>query len=165
MKKSRFLILLLFAGLFLVLKLEAQTAGPTLNQNELMKKFVGLWYLEGTNHLISEIRQFGTDALEGYQKAELKDSLSYYQFVFGYDKTKDRYLAAAISKNGKGIKLMAFKFISENVCERSSVESVNNDDQSEATYEFRTPDLLIGTFKDQNKKDIVYRLVRGKKPI
>ena len=73
MKNSRFLFLFLFAVLFLGLKLEAQSESSKLNQNELMKKFVGLWYAEGTN-LTPEIRQFGARAYEGYQKAEYKDS-------------------------------------------------------------------------------------------
>jgi hypothetical protein len=159
-------LLLIFIGLFLVLKTDAQPAQTQLNQNELMKKFIGSWYTEGT-YLSSEIRQFGPFSLEGYQKTQFKDSvLAYYQLMFGYDKANDRYICAAISKNGNQIIMRSYRFVSENVCESTPLENVDKGQQSEkAILEFKSPDVIIGTYKDSNGNERVYKQVRGKNPV
>jgi hypothetical protein len=130
-----------------------------------MKQWIGLWRTEGTK-ITSELKPFGMNGLEGYQKIGTKDSIvSEYRFIYGYDKPSNKYISASISNKSQGILLMAFWFISKTKCERVSVDFINNPESatSKAIYEFVTPNLIKATFFEKNKPDRVYNIIREKK--
>lgn len=165
MKRYCFTILFSFVLLLCSLTAHSQTANSGLNQVELMKQWIGLWRTEGTK-ITSELKAFGTNGLEGYQRIESKDSVvSEYRFIYGYDKPSDKYVSASISRNNQGILLMAFWFISKTKCERVPIDFVNNPEMatSKAIYEFVTPNLIKATFTEKNKPDRVFNIIRDKK--
>jgi hypothetical protein len=139
-----------------------QFTKSNFDQIELMKQWVGSWRTEGT-YLTSEIRPFGIGGLEGSQKTQFRDSIAAeYRFLWGYDKKYDKYLAASISKNSSGVTLFAFGFISEKTCVRIPFEFIDNPEKatSKAIYEFKSKDVIIGTFTEKNKPDRTYRILR-----
>lgn len=145
--------------------IQAQTVKTKLNQVELMKQWIGSWRTEGTN-LTSETHSFGVDGLEGFQKIQVKDSIvSEYKLILGYDKISDKYISAAISKNNPGIIIMVLWFTSENICERIPYEYISNPEQAttRAKIEFKSKDLMVGTFMEKNKPDRTYTMIREKK--
>jgi hypothetical protein len=96
MKKSFPNISIAVFLLLSALSMQAQTTGTRLNQVDLMKQWIGTWKTEGA-YVSSEIKPFGNDALEGYQKTIVNDSvLSEHKFIYGYDKKSDKYISAAI---------------------------------------------------------------------
>jgi hypothetical protein len=154
--------------LFLLLcstEVKAQTMQTKLNQVELMKQWIGSWRTEGT-YLTSEMHSYGIDGLEGSQKTQVNDSIvSEYKIIFGYDKKSDKYISAGISKYSTGVILMVFWFTSGNICERVPFEYISNPDQatSRGRIEFKSKDLMVGTFTEKNKPDRTYRIIREKK--
>jgi hypothetical protein len=143
----------------------SQTAKTRLNQVELMKKWIGYWRSEGT-YITSEIRPYGIDGLEGYQKAQIKDSIAQeHRFLYGYDKNIDKYISASISKNNSGLFLVVFWFTSANTCERIPFEDISDPEKasSKAIYEFKSEDQIIATFMEKNKPDRTFKIVREKK--
>ncbi len=142
-----------------------QTAKTRLNQVELMKKWIGYWRTEGT-YITSEIRPYGIDGLEGYQKVQIKDSVAQeHKFIYGYNKNLDKYISASISKNNSGLFLVAFWFTSENVCKRIPFEDISDPEHAASTaiYEFKSKDQIIATFTEKNKPDRSFKIVREKK--
>jgi hypothetical protein len=165
MKKYHLTTLFSFVILLYSSSLFSQTNNSGLNQVELMKQWIGTWRTEGTK-ITSELKAFGMNGLEGYQRIEAKDSVvSEYRFIYGYDKPSDKYVSASISKNNQGILLMAFWFISKTQCERVPIDFVNNPEMaaSKAIYEFKTPNLIKATFSEKNKPDRVFNIIREKK--
>jgi hypothetical protein len=76
----------------------SQTAKTLLNQVELMKKWIGYWRTEGT-YITSEIRTYGIDGLEGYQKVQIKDSIAQeHKFIYGYNKNLDNIYQRLLAK-------------------------------------------------------------------
>jgi hypothetical protein len=143
----------------------AQTTQTNLNQVELMKQWIGSWRTEGT-FLTTEIQSFGTDGLEGSQKIQVKDSIvSEVKMIFGYDKKSDKYIVASISNSRQGVILMALWFSSEHLCERIPFEYISNPEQAttRAILEFKSKDLMVGTYKEKNKPDRVYTSTRENK--
>jgi hypothetical protein len=141
----------------------AQTANNKLNQVELMKQWIGSWKTEGT-FLSSEIHAYGIDGFEGSQKTQVNDSIvSEYKFIYGYDKKNDKYVVASISKYSPGVTLMVFWFTSENICERVPFEYISNPEQatSRGIIEFKSKDLMVGTFMEKDKPDRTYRIIRA----
>ena len=142
-----------------------QTAKTRLNQVELMKKWIGYWRTEGT-YITSEIRPYGIDGLEGYQKAQVKDSVAQeHRFIYGYNKNIDKYISASISKNNSGLFLVVFWFTSANTCERIPFEDISDPEKASsiAIYEFKSENQIIATFMEKNKPDRTYTIVREKK--
>ena len=143
----------------------AQATQTNLNQVELMKQWIGSWKTEGT-YLTTEIRSFGTDGLEGSQKIQVKDSIvSEDKMFFGYDKKSDKYILASIGNRRQGVILMALWFSSEHVCERIPFEYISNPEQAttRAVLEFKSKDVIIGTYKEKDKPDRVYTTTRENK--
>jgi hypothetical protein len=130
-----------------------------------MKQWIGSWRTEGT-YLSSEIHSYGIDGFEGSQKTQVKDSiLSEYKFIYGFDKKSDKYIVASISKYSPGVILMVYWFTSENICERIPFEYISNPEQatSRGKIEFKSKDLIVGTFMEKNKPDRTYTITREKK--
>ena len=143
----------------------SQTAKTRLNQVELMKKWIGYWRSEGT-YITSEIHPYGIDGLEGYQKAQIKDSIAQeHRFLYGYNKNIDKYISASISKNNSGLFLVVFWFTSANTCERIPFEDISDPEKasSKAIYEFKSKDQIIATFMEKNKPDRTFKIIREKK--
>jgi len=165
MKKVCFINLIILLMAVCSNALTAQTTSTHLNQVELMKKWIGSWRTEGT-YITSEIRRYGIDGLEGYQKVQIKDSIAQeHRFIYGYNKNIDKYISASISKNNSGLFLMAFWFTSENICERIPFEDISDPGKasSRAIYNFKSSDQIIATFKEKNKPDRTFAIVREKK--
>jgi hypothetical protein len=128
-----------------------------LNQVELMKQFIGNWkseFAKDTN-AITEITSFGNGgALENYWNVSAKGKIYYEgRYLWGYDKKSDKYILTQISKKSPNIYLNVFWFTSKNTCEGMSFEYISNPEQvtSKTIYEFKSPDLLIGTEIKNNK--------------
>ncbi len=135
--------------------IQAQTQ---LNQIELMKQFLDTWKCEfgkGTN-VISETKAFGYGGLEMHQKWFCKDKIMFEQkLIWGYDKTSDKYISARIRSDNPDIAIILFWFTSKNICERIPYEFLSNPElaTSNAIYEFKSPDLMVATFKQKNELD------------
>jgi hypothetical protein len=167
MKKVRLfkLILLMLLCSNAVFEQTSQTVTSHPSQVDLMKKWIGYWRTEGT-YITSEIRAYGIDGLEGYQKVQIKDSVAEeHRFIYGYNKKLDKYISASISKNNSGLFLVAFWFTSENVCKRIPFEDLSDPDRaaSSAIYEFKSKDQIIATFREKNKPDRSFKIIREKK--
>jgi hypothetical protein len=148
--------------LICAIQIQAQTTQTQLNQVELMKQWIGSWKTEGTP-IFSEIKSFGNDGLEGFQKTIVNDTIrSEHKFIYGYDKKSDKYVSAGISKNNSGILLMVFWFTSKNTCEKVPFEYISNPEQatSKAIYEFKSPDSMIATFIEKDKPTRTYTVIR-----
>lgn len=144
--------------------MQAQTDSTPLNQVELMKQLIGTWKTEGT-YLSGEIKPFGITGLLGYQKAQFKDSVANeYKLIYGYDKKSDKYIVAAIGKNKPEITLMVFWFTKENIFEKIPFEYISNPELSptRAVFEFKSNNLIKGTYKEKGKPDRIYTMVREK---
>jgi hypothetical protein len=142
--------------------IQAQTIQTKLNQAELMKQFSGTWKCElgkDTTYfkfstIIAKNNSFGDGGFEGYQKTLNQDKiLSEEKYLMGYDKKSDKCIGASIQKDNPEIFLMVFWFTSSNTCERIPFEYISNPEQttSKMIYEFRTPDLMLGTVIKGNK--------------
>jgi len=144
--------------------MHAQTDNAPLNQIELMKQWIGTWKTEGT-YLSGDIQPYGNTGLLGYQKAQLKDSVANeYKFIYGYDKKSDKYIVAGIGKDKPEIMLMVFWFTKENICEKVPFEYISNPESapSRAIFEFKSDNLIKGTYKEKGKPDRIYTMVREK---
>jgi hypothetical protein len=138
--------------------IQAQTTQTHLNQIQLMKQFLDTWKCEfGKDTIvISETKAFGNGGLEMYQKWLFKDEIMFEQkFIWGYDKKSDKYICAKVRNDNPEISLILFWFTSSNICERIPYEYISNPEQatSRAIYEFKSTDLMIVTFYNNNKLD------------
>jgi hypothetical protein len=146
--------------------IQAQTPQTQLNQVELLKQFIGTWKSEMVNDTTwaGEMKSFG-DGLEAYFKAELKGNIvSEIKTLMGYDKKNDKLIETDLYK-GSDIIVYAFWFTSKNTCIQIPYEYISNPQKAPLilNYEFKSPDLFIETFNQNNKVVAVYRFNRVKK--
>lgn len=138
--------------------MQAQTI---LSQSELIKQYVGKWKCEFGKDtvVVSDTKDFGSGALEMYQKWTCKDKVLFEQkMVWGYDKKNDKYICARIKSDGPDMALIVFYFTAPNTCIRIPYENLSNPVLSDqrAVYEFKSVDLMTATFSQKNKKDVTF---------
>ena len=146
--------------------IQAQTQQTKLNQVELLKQFHGTWKSEMVNDTTwtGEMKSFG-NGLEAYFRAERKGNIvSEMKTLMGYDRKNDKLIETDLYK-GSDIIVYAFWFTSKNTCMQIPYEYISNPQKAPLIlkYEFKSPDLFIETFNQNNKVVAVYKFNRVKK--
>ena len=167
MKKS--LLILVIAG-FLVIglsEIQAQTTQPKLDQLELMKQFLGTWKYELAKDttIISEFTPFGTAIEDNYQIVTEGKILDSGNELLGYDKNDDRIIIARLSKSSPNIEITSWCWTAKNIFEGVRFQDIAN--PQNATFimkiEFKSPDLFVMIFTQNNKVIATYTYTREKK--
>jgi len=160
---SSSMIVLLLLGANAV---QAQTTQTKLNQIELMKNFLGNWkcvYGKDTT-MILEYKSFGT-AIEGVAKIVVSEKVIMEEkSLMGYDAKNDKLIEAAMYNSFPNIILYSDKFISANRFEEIYLEDSSNPEKANKKWEveFKSTDLFIETFFQNNKAVEVYTFTRIK---
>jgi len=146
--------------------LQAQTNQQKLNQVELMKQFLGTWKAEVAKDTFNiwEQKLFGS-GMEATIKIVTKGKIiTEGKAIMGYDKKNDKLIEADLIE-GSDIMVYAFWFTSKNVCIQIPYEYISNPEQalSKTTFEFKSPDLFIETYTQNNKVVAVYKNNREEK--
>ena len=142
--------------------IQAQIAQIKLNQVELFKQWLGTWKCEVAKDTIGTAitTSFGNNGgLEQYWKVVPRSKTwNEVKNLWGYDKGTDKYIVAQLSKDSPDITLEVFWFTSKNICEVVGFEYVSNPEQAPTRYifEFKSPDLLIETYYQNNKVVATY---------
>ncbi len=136
--------------------LQAQTAVNQLNQQELMKQFVGTWKAElagDTSVLIVEINPFG-DSMEGIVRMVSNGrTISMGKWLWGYDLENDRFIAAEITDYAPGVNLYTYTFLTEKIAEKDPLTDTLMPEKASVKnqFEFKSHDLLVQTFTRNDK--------------
>jgi hypothetical protein len=151
---------------FSLIGVQAQSIQEKLNQVELMKQWTGNWKAEiGTDTTFQfDCKQF-YNGYEFYLKTETKDrTILEWKTLAGYDKSKDKFIEAAIIQNNPDIVLMELWFTSPQICEEVFYNDISNPENAsgKATFEFKSTDLLIWTESVNNKVINRYTFYREK---
>jgi hypothetical protein len=146
--------------------MQAQTTQTKLNQIELGKQFLGTWKgeLAKDTFNIWEQKLFGT-GMEATIKIVTKGKIiTEGKAIMGYDKKNDKLIEADLLE-GSDIMVYAFWFTSKNTCIQIPYEYISNPEKapSKTTFEFKSPDLYIETYTQNNKVVAVYENFREKK--
>jgi len=140
--------------LYLPNRIQAQTTQTKLNQVELFKQFIGTWKCELAQDttLIVYVKSYG-NGLDYYIKTETKGKiLTEGKALMGFDKNSDKGIQAEIM-NSPDITLWVVWFTSKNICKTIQYQHISNPESAPkyVLFEFKSPDLLIQTFKENNK--------------
>jgi len=136
-----------------------------LNQIELGKQFLGTWKSEVAKDTFNiwEQKLFAT-GMEATIKIVTKGKIiTEGKAIIGYDKKNDKLIESDLLE-GSGIMVYAFWFTSKNACMQIPYEYIFNPEQapSRTTFEFKSPDLFIETYSENNKVVAVYKNIRVK---
>ena len=147
--------------------LQAQTTHTKLDQVELLKQFLGTWKYELAKDttIISEFTPFGTAIEDNYQIVTKGKILDSGNELLGYDKNSDRIITARLSKSSPDIEIMSWCWTSKNIFEGVRFQDITN--PQNATFimkiEFKSPDLFVMMFTQNNKVVASYTYTREKK--
>jgi len=147
--------------------MQAQTTQTKLDQVELMKQFLGTWKYELAKDttIISEFTPFGTAIEDNYQIVTKGKILDSGNELLGYDKNNDRIIVAQLSKSSPNIEIMSWCWTSKNIFEGVRFQDITN--PQNATFimkiEFKSPDLFVMMFTQNNKVIAAYTYTREKK--
>jgi len=135
--------------------IQAQTTQTELDQVELMKQFLGTWKTEigKDTTQVHEYTSFGT-AIEGNIKIVTKSKILYSaKQLWGYDKKNDKTILIELGKSSPEISLYTIWFTSKNICEGIVIQDFYHPENSalKLKIEFKSPDLVIQTFMENNK--------------
>jgi hypothetical protein len=147
--------------------IQAQTTQPKLNQVELLKQFLGTWKYELAKDttIISEFTPFGTAIEDNYQIVTKGKILDSGNELLGYNKNDDRIIIARLSKSSPNIEITSWCWTSKNIFEGVRFQDIIN--PQNATFimkiEFKSPDLFVMMFTQNNKVIAAYTYTREKK--
>lgn len=128
--------------------IHAQTTQPTLNQGELMKRFVGSWKLEYGKEktFFWEAKSYGNGFETNLKGVANGNTMFEGKQLLGYDKRNDKYIVAQMFL-GKDIEIGATWFISKTKykwipnCDISNPEKASIINEGE----FKSPDMFVET--------------------
>ena len=145
--------------------IQAQTTETKPNQVELFKQFIGSWKADMAKDtiLIVDCKSYGT-GLEYYIKTETKGKIIMEgKAIMGYDKKSDRGIQAEIL-NDTDITLWVYWFTSPKICEVLHFQYFSNPKMatSKFKFEFKSPDVVVQTFIENNKTIRTFTFYRRK---
>ncbi|HEY5123992.1 MAG TPA: hypothetical protein VIK14_09680 [Ignavibacteria bacterium] len=125
-----------------------------LNQLELLKQFAGTWKGEiGKDTIyIAEQKLFGTGLLSTIKTVTKGKTIMEGQTIIGYDKKSDKIIETDLIE-GSDIMVYGIWFTSKNTCIEIPYENVSNPENAPVTwqYEFKSPDLMVWNYIENNK--------------
>jgi hypothetical protein len=125
-----------------------------LNQVELLKQFLGTWKGEiGKDTIyIAEQKLFGTGMLGTIKTVTKGKTIMEGQAIIGYDKKSDKIIETDLIK-GSDIMIFGIWYTSKNTCIEIPYEYLSNPENAPVTwqYEFKSPDLMVWNYKENNK--------------
>jgi hypothetical protein len=165
MKNKFFTTSIALLLLFSTNGIQAQTTPAKLEQTELFKKFVGTWKCELAKDttLIVNVKSYG-DGLDYYIKSETKGKLLMEgKALMGYDKKSEKGIQTEIM-GGPNVTLWVYWFISKNFCKVVHYKYITDPDSATKfeLFDFKSPDLIVQTFMDNNKptNSLVFQRVK-----
>jgi hypothetical protein len=167
MKTFSFTTMTVVFLLCLTIGIRAQTTQTKLDQVELLKQFLGTWKYELAKDttIISEFTPFGTAIEDNYQIVTEGKILDSGNELLGYDKNDDRIIIARLSKSSPNIEITSWCWTSKNIFEGVRLQDITN--PQNATFimkiEFKSPDLFVIMFTQNNKVIAAYTYTREKK--
>lgn len=150
MKKLSFINAIIVFLLFVSNGIQAQTSQAELNQEELMKQFLGSWkfYIGKDKDTTGfyDVKSFGTGS-ECYMWFVTKGNI-YLEIkqLGGYNKEIDKYFLAQMGK-GMGLELYAVWFVSNTKYKIVPYDDLSNPEKASLKMEgeFKSPDIFEET--------------------
>lgn len=147
--------------------IQAQTTQTKLDQLELLKQFLGTWKTEFGKDTtqMHEYTSFGT-AIEGNIKIVTKGKIIHsVKQLWGYDKKNDKTILVELGKSSPEITLNTIWFTSKNICEGIVIQDIFHPENTtlKLKIEFKSPDLAVQTFIENNKVISEQTFTREKK--
>jgi hypothetical protein len=147
--------------------IQAQTTQTKLDQVELFKQLLGTWKAEVAKDTsyVHEYTSFG-NAIEGNIKIVTKGKVLYsVKQLWGYDKKNDKILGVELSNSSPEISLYSLWFTSKNICEGVVIQDITHPENTttKMKMEFKSPDLAILTFMENDKVVVTRTYTRVKK--
>jgi hypothetical protein len=136
-----------------------------LNQVELLKQFLGAWEGEiGKDTIyIAEQKLYGTGMLGTIRTVTKGKTIMEGEALIGYDKKMDKLIETDLIK-GSDIMVYGIWFTSKNTCQEIPYENISNPENSSVTwkYEFKSPDLMLWNYIENNKttKSLTFHRVK-----
>lgn len=126
-----------------------------LNQEELMKQFIGLWKIEIAEDTtaFADLKSYGK-VLEGYWKIVSKGkTLSEIKLIIGYQSKTDKFIQFATNKEQGLVDLSAYYFVSNNKYIQIPYSAISNPDNASRKVEgeFKSPDMFVDKLIVNNK--------------
>jgi hypothetical protein len=125
-----------------------------INQVELMKQFLGTWKGEmgKDTSYVGEIKLFGTGALSNLKTITKGKTIVEGQTIIGYDSKIDKFIETELFK-GSDIIVFGIWFTSKNTCIELPYEYLSNPENAPVKwqYEFKSPDLMVWNYIENNK--------------
>lgn len=151
---------LLFIGL------QAQT-GKHLDQEALMKQFIGTWKTDipgDTSSLYIVITPFGKTFTANAKLIKKGKTVNEGKWLWGYNRDENVFIAAEVSDKSPGMNLFAYSFVAENIVEKFAFADIGNTERPSLAnkFEFRTPDLIIQTLSRNDKTINTFTINRVK---
>jgi hypothetical protein len=160
MKTFNLATLIIGVLLFCTIDMHAQSGNSSLNQPELMKKFIGTWKGEvGKDTIVIGVNNpFGPGLDCTSEIITRGKTLNSVRQLYGYDIKNDKFIIAELIKSSPSIELCAIWFISKNAGEMVLLQDISNPENAilEWRFEFKSPDTIVQTALKNNK---VYKVV------
>ena len=141
----------LFIG---IIRLQAQTIHPKLNQVELMKQFVGSWKFDVAKDTTAyyDFTSFGTGIEGNFRYIGKGNVFMEGKELWGYDKSADKFILSEVIK-GQEIQLFAIWFISNTLCKAVSYSDLAVPEKAyfKADTELKSSDRFRQTITIENK--------------
>jgi hypothetical protein len=129
-------------------------APKELNQVELLKQFLGTWKGELGNDTtyIAEQKLYGNGLLSAVKTITKGKTIMEGNTIIGYDSNSDKIIETNLIK-GSDIMVLAIWFTSKNTCIEIPYEYLSNPQNAPITwlYEFKSPDLMVWNYIENNK--------------
>jgi hypothetical protein len=135
--------------------IEAQTTQTQLNQVELLKQFLGSWKSEvgKDTTCFADFKPVGT-VMEGNRNFVTNGkTFQSFKELIGYDKKTDKFIASQLWISSPDMHLYTLYFTAKNICEVILFQDISNPEKAALKwkYEFKSPDLAIATYIENNK--------------
>jgi hypothetical protein len=125
-----------------------------LNQVELLKQFLGTWKgeLGKDTTYIAEQKLYGNGLLSAVKTITKGKIIMEGNTIIGYDSNSDKIIETNLIK-GSDIMVLGIWFTSENTCIEIPYEYLSNPQNAPITwlYEFKSPDLMVWNYIENNK--------------
>ena len=146
--------------------IKSEEALNQLNQEELMKQFIGSWKLdiaEDTTIFI-DIKSYGKGWEGIYRAVANGRAISEYKILLGYSEGKDKVIQCFIEKEQGHLELSAYYFISSNKYIQIPYSSISNPDNAKWKIEgeFKSSDMFVDKVIVNNKHQRTDTYVRIK---
>ena len=147
--------------------IQAQTTQTKLDQVEVFKQLLGTWTAEVAKdtNFVHEYTAFG-NAIEGNINVVTKGKVLYsVKQLWGYDKKNDKIIGVELWNSSPEIGLYSCWFSSKNVFEGVVIQDINHPENisTKVKMEFKSPNLAILTFMENNKVIVTRNYTREKK--